>query len=71
MAIFARKVLQRLLPSPFNRLPLVDEAVRLMTEKNIKRLPILDPAGKFKGMLSRDALLRLGVSVHPGGTQAP
>ena len=38
----------------------IDEAMRLMTEKGIKRLPVLDGQGKFKGMVSRDSLLRTG-----------
>ncbi len=35
-----------------------EEAVRLMLERAIKRLPVLDSEGKFKGMISRDSLLR-------------
>ena len=38
----------------------IDEAIRLMTEKALKRLPVLDFEGKFKGMISRDSLLRTG-----------
>jgi CBS domain-containing protein len=38
----------------------IQEAIRLMLEKSIKRLPVLDARGKFKGMVSRDALLRVG-----------
>ena len=38
----------------------LDEAIKLMTEKALKRLPVLDAEGKFKGMISRDALLRTG-----------
>jgi CBS domain-containing protein len=38
----------------------IQEAIRLMLERSIKRLPILDDQGKFKGMVSRDALLRVG-----------
>jgi CBS domain-containing protein len=38
----------------------IDEAIRLMTEKVIKRLPVLDAQGKFKGMISRESLLRTG-----------
>jgi CBS domain-containing protein len=38
----------------------VDEAIALMTQKGIKRLPVLDSDGKFKGMISRDSLLRTG-----------
>jgi CBS domain-containing protein len=38
----------------------IDEAMRLMLQKAIKRLPVVDAQGKFKGMISRDALLRTG-----------
>jgi CBS domain-containing protein len=38
----------------------IDEAIRLMTEKMIRRLPVLDTQGKFKGMISRESLLRTG-----------
>jgi len=38
----------------------IEDAIRLMTEKALKRLPVLDADGKFKGMISRDALLRTG-----------
>ncbi len=38
----------------------VDRAIHLMTEKMIKRLPVLDNQGKFKGMISRESLLRAG-----------
>ena len=31
-----------------------------MLERAIKRLPVLDSEGKFKGMISRDSLLRAG-----------
>ena len=40
----------------------IDEAIRLMTEKMIKRLPVVDTEGKFKGMISRESLLRAGFS---------
>ena len=38
----------------------IDIAISLMTERGFKRLPVLDEAGKFKGMISRDSLLRTG-----------
>lgn len=38
----------------------VDEAIRLMTEKILKRLPVVDGEGRFKGMISRESLLRAG-----------
>jgi len=39
---------------------LIEEAVALMTEKALKRLPVVDADGQFKGMISRDSLLRAG-----------
>ncbi|MFH2219485.1 MAG: DUF190 domain-containing protein [Pseudomonadota bacterium] len=36
------------------------EAVKLMTGKSLKRVPVIDREGKFKGMISRDELLRIG-----------
>lgn len=39
---------------------LIEDAVRLMTEKRLKRLPVIDGAGRFQGMISRDSLLRTG-----------
>jgi CBS domain-containing protein len=38
----------------------LEEAIRLMLSHKIKRLPVLDPEGIFKGMISRDSLLRTG-----------
>jgi CBS domain-containing protein len=38
----------------------LEEAIRLMLGGAIKRLPVLDAEGKFKGMISRDSLLRTG-----------
>jgi CBS domain-containing protein len=40
----------------------IDEAVRLMIGQKIKRLPVLDEQGKFKGLVSRDSLLRAGMA---------
>jgi len=40
----------------------IDEAVRLMVSRKIKRLPVLDEQGKFKGLVSRDSLLRAGMA---------
>ena len=39
---------------------LIEEAIVLMTEKALKRLPVVDEAGRFKGLISRDSLLRTG-----------
>ncbi|NWG72943.1 MAG: CBS domain-containing protein, partial [Parvularculaceae bacterium] len=38
----------------------IEEAIRLMLERAIKRLPVLDAQGRFTGMISRDSLLRAG-----------
>ncbi len=38
----------------------INDAIRLMLERSIKRLPVLDAQGKFKGMVSREAVLRIG-----------
>ena len=38
----------------------IDEAIRLMLEWAIKRLPVVDAEGNYKGMVSRDSLLRAG-----------
>ncbi len=37
----------------------IEAAVKLMTEKNIKRLPVVDANGVFKGLISRDSVLRV------------
>jgi len=39
----------------------VGESIRLMSEHGLKRLPVVDEAGKFEGMVSRQALLAAGV----------
>ena len=39
---------------------LIEEAIALMTDKGLKRLPVVDAEGRFKGMISRDSLLRTG-----------
>jgi CBS domain-containing protein len=39
----------------------VAEAIALMAEHGIKRLPVVDDQGKFRGLVSRDALLRAGL----------
>ena len=39
----------------------IDEAVQIMSARGIKRLPVIDGKGVFKGMVSRDAVLRAGI----------
>jgi CBS domain-containing protein len=37
----------------------VEEAIRLMVEKRLKRLPVVDADGRFRGMISREGVLRV------------
>ncbi|MCL6591871.1 MAG: DUF190 domain-containing protein [Firmicutes bacterium] len=39
----------------------VDEAIQLMTEKELKRLPVVDENGVFKGMITRESVLRTAI----------
>lgn len=39
---------------------LIEEAIALMIDKGLKRLPVVAAEGRFKGMISRDSLLRTG-----------
>lgn len=39
---------------------LIDDAIKIMTDKALKRLPVVDENGVFKGMISRDSVLRAG-----------
>ena len=39
----------------------LDEVVRLMTSKQLKRLPVTGPHGELLGVISRDAVLRAGL----------
>jgi CBS domain-containing protein len=36
----------------------VEEAIRLMVAKRLKRLPVVDADGRFRGMISRESVLR-------------
>jgi len=38
----------------------IDEALRMMTERGLKRLPVVDAEGRYAGMISREAVLRVG-----------
>jgi CBS domain-containing protein len=38
----------------------IEEAIGLMIEKGLKRLPVVEERGRFRGMISRDSLLRIG-----------
>ena len=46
---------------------LIGEAIRLMTAERLKRLPVVDADGRFRGMISRDSLLRTGYGQGNGG----
>jgi CBS domain-containing protein len=39
----------------------IDEAVELMAEKGLKRLPVVDKDGIFKGLISRDSVLQTAI----------
>ncbi len=49
----------------------IDEAIRLMTAHEIKRLPVVGPDGVFLGMVSRDSLLRAAIVDRPASGHAP
>ena len=38
----------------------IEEAIGLMIEQRLKRLPVIDDRGRFQGMISRESLLRTG-----------
>ena len=43
------------------------EAVELMLARQLKRLPVVDADGHFRGLISRDSLLRTGYGQGNGG----
>lgn len=43
----------------------LDQAIKLMVTKGVKRLPVVDADGRFKGMLNRSALLHTGFGDPP------
>ena len=45
----------------------IDEAIGIIVSMGVKRLPVLDVEGRFKGLISRESLLRTGY----GYEQAP
>lgn len=54
-----RKIADIMLHDPIsiNEEASTEEALRLMTERGLKRIPVVDAEGKFKGMVRRDSLL--------------
>jgi CBS-domain-containing membrane protein len=47
----------------------LDEAIARMTEKGLKRLPVVDGGGRFLGLVSRESLLRAGFSGEADGEE--
>lgn len=45
----------------------IDEAIRIMTENGIKRLPVLDENNNYKGMISRESILCAGFTDGKAG----
>jgi CBS domain-containing protein len=43
----------------------VEEAVRLMAEHGLKRLPVVDAEGRYRGMIARQDVLRAGTDGAP------
>lgn len=43
----------------------LETAIERMVQHALKRLPVIDDKGVFKGMISRDALLKVGWQHHP------
>jgi CBS domain-containing protein len=44
---------------------LIEEAIGLMIDKGLKRLPLVNDQRRFKGMINRDSLLRTGCGNSP------
>ncbi|MFA5162013.1 MAG: DUF190 domain-containing protein [Elusimicrobiales bacterium] len=42
----------------------LEDAVKLMVDKKLKRIPVVDAAGVFRGMLTRDSILRAELHSH-------
>ena len=42
----------------------IEKAIGLMIDKGLKRLPVIDGDGRFRGMISRDSLLRTGYGIR-------
>jgi len=48
----------------------IDEAIGIIVSQGIKRLPVLDIQGRFKGLISRESLLRTGYGYETKSTIA-
>ncbi|MBI1387486.1 MAG: CBS domain-containing protein [bacterium] len=42
----------------------IQDAIALMTAKKLKRLPVVDENGRFRGMIGRDSVLRAGAGAE-------
>lgn len=42
----------------------IEDAIKLMSECSIKRLPVVNDEGIFEGLISRDSVLRAGVKIQ-------
>jgi CBS domain-containing protein len=49
----------------------LSEAIRVMASKQLKRLPVVGSHGEFKGMISRDSVLRAGMAEQPNPDKRP
>lgn len=58
LSIPAEQIMKREVTVLSEETPL-EEAIRLITEKGFKRIPIVDKEGKYKGWVTRDSLLRV------------
>ncbi|MCE1247637.1 MAG: DUF190 domain-containing protein [Firmicutes bacterium] len=43
----------------------IHDAVKIMTEKKLSRLPVVDSKGKFRGIISQEDILRVGAGEMP------
>ncbi len=66
-ATTARDVMKTELITVSETTPL-DEAIALMVERQVKMLPVVDADNRFKGVISRNDVLRAGVSNGPQET---
>jgi CBS domain-containing protein len=55
----ARDIMRTDMPT-IRELASIEDAIGLMIEQRLKRLPVIDDRGRFQGMISRESLLRAG-----------
>ena len=49
----------------------LSEVIRVMASKQLKRLPVVGPGNEFRGMISRDSVLRAGMGEPPDLGKGP